>query len=76
MKYIGFAVTCSVPGYKEGCTSIFTEEFRLTGDFCPSIPGIVTSPAVGSRATARFYAVDVISGRRTRLRESRLAPDG
>ena len=76
MKHTRFAGTCSVPGYKEICTSIFTEESRLTGDFCPSISGIVTPPAVGSRATARFDAVDVISGCRARLQESRLAPDG
>ena len=80
MKHIKFAITCSVPGYKESCTesctSIFTEESRLTGDFCPSILGIVTTPAVGSRATARFDAVVVISRYRARLRESRLAPDG
>ena len=76
MKHIRFAVMCSVPGYKESCTSVFTEESRLTGDFCLSIFGIVTTPAVGSRATARFDAIDIISGCRTRLRESRLAPDG
>ena len=76
IRRIRYAVTCNVPGYKESCTSIFTEEFRLTGDFFPSISGINNTPAVGSRATARFDAVDVISRVRTRLRESRLAPDG
>ena len=60
MKHLRLAATCSVPGYKESCISIFTEESRLTGDFCPSISGIVTTPAVGSRATARFDAVDVV----------------
>ena len=76
LKHIRFAVTCSIPGYKESsCTSIFTEEFLLAGHFRPSISGIVTTPVVGSRATARFDAVDVISRCRPRLRESRLAPD-
>ena len=75
-KEIRFAVAFSVPGYKESCTSVFTEKFRLTGDFCPSTSGIVTAPAVDSRATARFDAVDVISGCRTRLRELQQTPDG
>ena len=66
-KQIGFATTCSVPGYKESCTSVFTEEFRLTGKFCPSISGIVTAPVVDSRATARFDIVDVTFGCRARL---------
>ena len=66
-KQIGFAITWSVPGYKESCTSVVTEEFRLTGIFCPSISGIVTAPAVDFRAIARFDIVDVTSGCRTRL---------
>ena len=67
---------CCVPGYKESCTSVFTEESRRTGDFCPSISGIITTPPVDSCATTRFGAVQVFSGCRTRLREPRLAPDG
>ena len=76
IKQIWFAVACSVPGYKESCTSVLTEEFRLTAYFCPSISGIVTALAVDSRATALFDAVDAISVCRTRLREPQETPGG
>ena len=66
-KEIAFVITWSVPGYKESCTSVFTEEFRFTGFFCPSISGIVAASAVDLRAIARFDIVDVTSGCRTRL---------
>ena len=41
IKQIWFAVACSVPGYKESCTSVFIEELGLTRYFCSSISGIV-----------------------------------
>ena len=55
-------VTFSVPDYKESCTSVFTEESRLTGDFCPSIYGIVPAPPADFREIGRIEALDVISG--------------
>ena len=55
-------VTYSVPGYKESCTSTFTEESRLTGVFGPSIACIVPAPLADSRKTDRIEAVDVTSG--------------
>ena len=57
----------SVPDYNESCTSVLTEEIRLMGDFFPSLPGIVATPAADSRATARVKAVDVMSRCRARL---------
>ena len=76
IKQIGFVVACSLPGYKESCTSIFIEEFRSTVDFSSSISGIVTTSELGCRAAARFDPVDVISGCRARLRESQQITDG
>ena len=55
-------VTYSVPGYKESCTSTFTEESRSTGGFCPSISCIVPAPPADSREIGRIEAVDVTSG--------------
>ena len=69
-------VTCSIPDYKESCTSVFTEESCLTGDFCPSISGIVNAPAVDSSATACFFkTVGPLCRYRPRLRELRLLPE-
>ena len=59
---IEIEVTYSVPSYKESCTSAFTEESRLTGDFCPSISFIVPAPPADSRAIGGIEAEDVISG--------------
>ena len=69
------AVTSRVPDYKESCTSVFTEEPRLTGHFCPSISGGVTTPPADSRETARIEAVYVMSRCCSRLREVLLPPD-
>ena len=65
----------SAPDYEESWTSTFTEEFRLTRDFCQSISGIVRATPVDSLQITRFEAVGVISGCRTRLRDPRLSSD-
>ena len=43
LKQMKLAITCSVPGEQKSSTSVFREESRLTGDFFPSISGIVIS---------------------------------
>ena len=62
-----FAAQRDVPDYPESCTSIFTEEERLAGNFCSSIPGKVPASAADSTAPPCAEAVDTKSPRRNRL---------